>query len=139
MQSEQDILRQKNRDLTQQLRDRTRKHHETQELYDKLKRRNLLDHVQDAASDAVEETIQNSMTTNRYIDKNNIQDTKIPPPPLFSYHQSTNQSNLGSKLVGGPNGETPIPRNNDGRIGVLSRSVYAQCWYSLLVFLILLC
>ncbi|RKF78175.1 putative cyclin b1 interacting protein 1 [Golovinomyces cichoracearum] len=93
MQSEQDNLRQKNRDISQQLRDRTRKHHETQELYDKLKRRNLISHVQEAASDAVEQTIQNSVVTNRYMDTSNNQNQIIPPPPLFSSYQSNDSLN----------------------------------------------
>ncbi|POS88162.1 hypothetical protein EPUL_000322 [Erysiphe pulchra] len=94
MQSEQESLRQKNRDLAQQLRERTRKHHETQELYDKLKRRTLLGHVQDAASEAVEQTIQNSLTVNRYVDASNNQNINIPPPSLFSSNQPRSMLNM---------------------------------------------
>ncbi|RKF62916.1 E3 ubiquitin-protein ligase CCNB1IP1 [Erysiphe neolycopersici] len=105
IQSEQESLRQKNRDLAQQLRERTRKHHETQELYDKLKRRTLLGHVQDAASEAVEQTIQNSLTANRYVDASNNQNINIPPPPLFSSNQPRSMLNM----------ETSFGRNMSNR------------------------
>ncbi|KAI1001727.1 hypothetical protein K3495_g6474 [Podosphaera aphanis] len=92
MQLEQDNLRRKNTELAQQLRDKTRKYHQTQELYDKMKRRSLLDHVQNAASDAVEQTIQDSVATNRYVDTTRTENPSMPPPPLFSDQNSSNSN-----------------------------------------------
>ncbi|KAI6247551.1 E3 ubiquitin-protein ligase [Erysiphe necator] len=113
MQSEQDSLRQKNRDLAQQLRDRTRKHHETQELYDKLKRRNLLCHVQEAASDAVEQTIQNSAIANRYDDASNDENINISQPALFSRNQPRSmlnmETNFGRHMSSRPLFDTTFP------------------------------
>ena len=63
MQADQDNLKRKNEELTQVLREKSRKLLQTQELYDKLKRRAMLGQVQDAASDAVDETIQASPHT----------------------------------------------------------------------------
>ncbi|KAK7704854.1 hypothetical protein SLS64_008202 [Diaporthe eres] len=48
----------KNEDLTQAYKEKNRKLLQTQELYDKLKRKAMLGHIQDAASDAVDTTLQ---------------------------------------------------------------------------------
>ena len=58
MQTDQENLKRKNEELTQVLREKSRKLLQTQELYDRLKRRAMLGQVQDAASDAVDDTIQ---------------------------------------------------------------------------------
>lgn len=55
---DQDNLRRKNDELTQAYKDKNRKLLQTQELYDKLKRKAMLGHIQDAASDAVDTTLQ---------------------------------------------------------------------------------
>ncbi|KHJ35296.1 putative cyclin b1 interacting protein 1 [Erysiphe necator] len=100
-------------DLAQQLRDRTRKHHETQELYDKLKRRNLLCHVQEAASDAVEQTIQNSAIANRYDDASNDENINISQPALFSRNQPRSmlnmETNFGRHMSSRPLFDTTFP------------------------------
>ncbi len=64
---DQDNLRRKNEELAQAFRDKSRKQSQTQELYDKLKRRIMLGQVQDAASDAVDQTIHAS-AGDRFID-----------------------------------------------------------------------
>lgn len=57
MAAEQDELRKKNEELSQAYKEKSRKLLNTQELYDKLKRRLMLGQIQDAASDAVDATI----------------------------------------------------------------------------------
>ncbi|ROW08097.1 hypothetical protein VPNG_06135 [Cytospora leucostoma] len=54
---DQDNLRRKNDELNQAYKDKSRKLLQTQELYDKLKRRAMLGQIQDAASDAVDTTL----------------------------------------------------------------------------------
>ncbi|KAK2614425.1 hypothetical protein N8I77_001255 [Diaporthe amygdali] len=53
-----DSLNRKNEELVQAYKEKNRKLLQTQELYDKLKRRAMLGHIQDAASDAVDTTLQ---------------------------------------------------------------------------------
>lgn len=57
MATEQDELRKRNEELSQAYKEKSRKLLNTQELYDKLKRRLMLGQIQEAASDAVEATI----------------------------------------------------------------------------------
>ena len=66
---DQENLRRKNEELGQAFRDKSRKHSQTQELYDKLKRRAMLGHVQNAAFDAVDHTIQVSAVNNRFMEQ----------------------------------------------------------------------
>lgn len=58
MNLEHDSLRRKNEELAQAYKEKNRKLLQTQELYDKLKRKAMLGHIQDAASDAVDTTLQ---------------------------------------------------------------------------------
>lgn len=55
---DQDNLRRKNDELTRAYKDKNRKLLQAQELYDKLKRKAMLGQIQDAASDAVDTTLQ---------------------------------------------------------------------------------
>ncbi|CCU75827.1 cyclin B1 interacting protein 1 [Blumeria hordei DH14] len=131
MQAEQDALRKKNKELIQQLRDKTRKYHQTQELYDKMKRRNLLDHVQDAASDAVEQTIQESACTNRYIDTDINTKKRMPPPPLFSERRPNNAHNMAMNVDGSSGGGIVLERDGERTWpGGFRRQEPLQCQYS---------
>ncbi|TVY13576.1 E3 ubiquitin-protein ligase [Lachnellula arida] len=94
MQIDQDSSRRKNEELLQALREKSRKHMQTQELYDKLKRRAMLGQVQNAASDAVDHNIQASVTANRYVDRLDEQN-QHPPQPHFTNQQSISQQNSG--------------------------------------------
>ena len=58
MNLDHDSLRRKNEELAQAYKEKNRKLLQTQELYDKLKRKAMLGHIQDAASDAVDTTLQ---------------------------------------------------------------------------------
>lgn len=58
MNIDHDSLRRKYEELAQAYKEKNRKLLQTQELYDKLKRKAMLGHIQDAASDAVDTTLQ---------------------------------------------------------------------------------
>lgn len=60
---DQENLRRKNDELSQAYKERNRKLLQTQELYDKLKRKALLGHIQDAASDAVDTTLNAGLSS----------------------------------------------------------------------------
>lgn len=66
MAAEQDELRKKNEELSRAYKEKSRKLLSTQELYDKLKRRLLLGHIQDAASEAVDATIHGGLAPVAY-------------------------------------------------------------------------
>lgn len=83
----------------------------TQELYDKSKRRAMLGQVQNAALDAVDETIQASVNASRYADAIENQNMRPPPPPSFSNAQPTGMQrttsfpsnlNMGAPAPGNP-------------------------------------
>ncbi|KAI1734773.1 hypothetical protein F4680DRAFT_453651 [Xylaria scruposa] len=61
---ERDELRKKYEELLQTCKEKNRKLLQTQELYDKLKRKAMLGQVQDAAEDAVESTLQAPLVNN---------------------------------------------------------------------------
>lgn len=103
LQSERDSLRNKNEELSHAFREKSRKHLQTQEMFDKMKRRSMLGHVQNAASDAVEHSIQASVAANRYVDSVD-QTQRPPPPPLFT---SQPQSNLQTQGSGNPQNLAP--------------------------------
>lgn len=124
MQVDQDTLRRRNEELTQAFREKSRKQMQTQELYDKLKRRSMLGQVQEAASDAVDHTVQASAMGNRFIDRiadqslnqNQHQRQRVPPPPpLYPDHSSTTMQRAvdlgaGSVPMGPPAAQ---PRRGD--------------------------
>lgn len=95
LQVEQNNLQRKNEEITISLREKTRKNLQTQELYDKLKRRAMLGQVQDAASDEVDNAIQASAAANHFVDKIGNQNMR-PPPPLFSGQQNTGIQRTGA-------------------------------------------
>ncbi|OBT88660.1 hypothetical protein VE02_03196 [Pseudogymnoascus sp. 03VT05] len=87
----------KNHELAQSLHAKSKQQAHTQELYDKLKRRDHMSQVQNAASDAVDQTIQGSATANGYSDHFR----KANDPPL--------RSPIFSSLQGNPMGPPPVP------------------------------
>lgn len=64
MAAEQDALRRKNEEINQAYREKSRKLLQTQELYDKVKRKAEMGHIQRAASDAVDSTLQAASQAN---------------------------------------------------------------------------
>jgi E3 ubiquitin-protein ligase CCNP1IP1 len=99
---DQDNLRRKNEELAQAFRDKSRKHSQTQELYDKLKRRVMLGQVQNAASDAVNHTINASTVSNNFIDPTTGFDQRPRQSPPFiepqgnMMHQSSSTNDSGN-------------------------------------------
>ncbi|OBT95573.2 hypothetical protein VE01_05991 [Pseudogymnoascus verrucosus] len=87
----------KNHELAQSLHAKSKQQAHTQELYDKLKRRDQMSQVQNAASDAVDQTIQGSATANGYSD--HFRKANDPPfrPPVFP------------SLQGNSMGPPPVP------------------------------
>ena len=84
MQLGQENLKRKNQELIQAFRDKSRKQLQTQELYDKLKQRAMLGQVQNAASDAVDHSIQTSVAASQIADSIDGQNQHPSQPPLFS-------------------------------------------------------
>lgn len=113
LQVDQDGLRRKNEELAQALREKSRKHLQTQELYDKLKRRAMLGQVQNAALDAVDQNIQASITANRFIDRvdSQNQNHRPPPPPLFSNQQTSGIQHPEIVADGGSIGGAQVGRS----------------------------
>lgn len=106
LQVDQEQHRRKNDELARTLREKTRKQLQTQELYDKLKRKSMLGQVQNAAIDAVDETIHASVGPNRYSDVGAVNNDLSPPhPPQFVTQQYLNQdlaSGLGNSMSMAP-------------------------------------
>ncbi|KUJ06932.1 uncharacterized protein LY89DRAFT_767219 [Mollisia scopiformis] len=106
MQVDQDTLRRRNKELAQAFREKSKKQMQTQELYDKLKRRSLLGQVQDAASDAVDHTVQASVISSRFVDRVGNQpqnQAQRPTPPLFQHQSASSMQHPGGVGVGGTN------------------------------------
>jgi E3 ubiquitin-protein ligase CCNP1IP1 len=114
MQVDQDGLRRKNEDLVQALREKSRKQLQTQELYDKLKRRAMLGQVQNAALDAVvDQNIQASVAANRFVDRadNQHQIQQSPLPPLSSNQQTNGMQHPGIVAGSGSIGSVQFERS----------------------------
>lgn len=88
MNTDQDALRRKNEELSHSLRDKSKKLLQTQELYDKMKRRGMLDQVQTAASNAVDDTIQATATGSRFTDNMTSDNHRLQQPPLYANQQT---------------------------------------------------
>ncbi|KAG0652849.1 RING-type E3 ubiquitin transferase CCNB1IP1 [Hyphodiscus hymeniophilus] len=98
LQVDQENLRRKNDELSQALREKSRKLLQTQELYDKLKRRALLGQVQDAAHDAVDDTLQASTTADRFVDRVGAQNQYHTSHPIHQGAQSGGMQSPGPGL-----------------------------------------
>jgi E3 ubiquitin-protein ligase CCNP1IP1 len=109
MQVDQNNLRRKAQDTIQALQEKTRKYLQTQELYDKLKRRTMLGQVQHAAHDAVDHTIQESVNANRFFDGTGEMNQCPPPSSLFK-----EINNGGSKQSDGAQTGSEVMQHHDG-------------------------
>ena len=133
MQTDQENLKRKNEELTQVLREKSRKLLQTQELYDRLKRRAMLGQVQDAASDAVDDTIQASATAKSFVDRVRTENQRPSSHPTFQSEQNGIIQNPGRSLSTEMNMRPPpmsrsgtadgtwSPFNNQGSQGNVSR------------------
>lgn len=120
-----------NYELAQSLQAKSKQQAHTQELYDKLKRRDQMSQVQNAASDAVDQTIQGSATANGYSDHFR----KANEPPL--------RSPVFASLRGNSMRPPPVPTSmplpgmagrtglNNGWIGLPSQGNNSQGNFSL--------
>jgi E3 ubiquitin-protein ligase CCNP1IP1 len=84
-------------------------------LYDKLKRRALLGQVQDAAHDAVDDTIQASSTANQFVDRVGNQDQRIALQSTFRSGHNGEIQKPGSRLNTGVHMRPP-PINRGGNV-----------------------
>ena len=66
MQLDQDKLKQENTQLVTALREKTRKHQQTQELYDRLKRKEMTAATQSAAFESADEVVGNVSSQHRF-------------------------------------------------------------------------
>ena len=66
MQLDQDNLKQENTQLATALREKTRKHQQTQELYDRLKRKEMTAATQSAAFESADEVVGNFSSQQRF-------------------------------------------------------------------------
>ena len=99
MQVDQDSLRRKNEEIIQALREKTRKHLQTQELYDKLKCKGQMGQIQEAAMDAADHTIQASFMANHYTNRVGNDTQRVPPPPLFTAPPSNRRPNIPQNIT----------------------------------------
>ena len=67
MQIDQDRLKQENTQLVAAFREKSRKHQQTQELYDRLKRKEMTAATQSAAFESVDEVLGNVSNQQRFV------------------------------------------------------------------------
>lgn len=119
MQVDQDNLREKHEELINAYREKNRKLLLTQELYDKLKKRSMLGQVQNAASDAVDYTIQESVTTGRFVDRLGNQNHRLQQVPVFSdEHDHAGIQSHTHNGCGGLSMAPPSGRGGNGDAGL---------------------
>jgi E3 ubiquitin-protein ligase CCNP1IP1 len=127
----------KNHELAQSLHAKSKQQAHTQELYDKLKRRDQMSQVQNAASDAVDQTIQGSATVNGYSDhfrKANdppfrspvfpsLQGNSMGPPPVptsMPLPGVAGRTGLGNGWIG-------LAGQGNNNQGIFSPPLYSNC------------
>ncbi|KAI1307814.1 hypothetical protein F5Y03DRAFT_383711 [Xylaria venustula] len=132
--TDRDDLRKKYEELLQTCKEKNRKLLQTQELYDKLKRKAMLGQVQDAAEDAVESSLQGpsidgsgpesqdipyfQSRDNLYGQPTSLHDRR-PGVGVYSYSQANIPTHVGSwpRTIGAP-GDVPLtPSTHRQRIG----------------------
>lgn len=84
MHIDQEKLKMENANLVQAFRDKSRKHQQTQELYDRLKRKEMTAATQSAAFESVDEVLQSA--TSR----------QMPTNTSNSHHSQQFRSNAGA-------------------------------------------
>ncbi|KAF2968242.1 hypothetical protein GQX73_g5346 [Xylaria multiplex] len=131
---DRDELRKKYEELLQTCKEKNRKLLQTQELYDKLKRKAMLGQVQDAAEDAVESTLQAPLISNNGVEPQEIpyfqardtvygQSTSIyernPSINTYNYPQANITTHAGNwpRTVGGQSDVPLTPSTHRQRIG----------------------
>ena len=115
---DQDKLKMDNANLVQAFREKSRKHQQTQELYDRLKRKEITAATQSAAFESVDEVLQSATGRQMPSNGNNshhIQQFRSNPgapsqPPLQQFTQDcTGTERLHNHQRGGSGGMMPPP------------------------------
>ncbi|KAG9245058.1 cyclin B1 interacting protein-like protein 1 [Calycina marina] len=106
MAAEQDAIKRKHHELLQAYREKQRQAQQAQEMYDRSKRKDMLDQMEHAASDAADNTVEESLRANRYGAGNNDQSQVPMQPPRFQaqqpramQHPSLAATALNSRMV----------------------------------------
>jgi E3 ubiquitin-protein ligase CCNP1IP1 len=119
--SEQEALRRKNDELAQAYKDKSRKLLQTQELYDKAKRKSEIGMLQRAASDAVDSTLSGAHLHNRREEGSPVVQNdslhSMPPPSSSSRVDNAGMNTGIQRTSVRPSGDGP----SWGRLGVPSR------------------
>lgn len=79
MQMEQDRLKTENHNLVSAFREKSRKHQQTQELYDRLKRKEMTAATQSAAFESVDDVLGNVSSRHAINNSANPQHHRSPP------------------------------------------------------------
>lgn len=118
MQMEQDRLKSENQNLVTAFREKSRKHQQTQELYDRLKRKEMTAATQSAAFESVEDVLGN--TSSRHAMDNSAipQHHRSPPRGQISHDFQS----FGSDPVGQPHHRTGSG-HSQGSAGLLHPQV----------------
>ena len=132
MQIDQDRLKNENRDLVAAYREKSRKHQQTQELYDRLKRKEMTAATQSAAFDSVDEVLGNVTRQPRFghpprnlgasrpqTDRGFIP-THVDHNGIEQVHRHQRSGSANSGGSGGNMPPPPLPRAGGLRSNVLS-------------------
>lgn len=95
MQLNHENLQRKNHELAEALREKSRKHNQMQELYNKLKRRTLYSRVQTAASEAVDQSLHGNVTSG---ERHDIAPANVLHDHHFSAPRSPQRMPLDNQL-----------------------------------------
>ena len=108
MQIEQDRLKQENTSLVAAFREKNRKQQQTQELYDRLKRKEMTAATQSAAFESVDEVLGNVPSQQRFISPQRHNPRSRAPPDIqvdrngiekVHSHQRSGSSNGGGMMA----------------------------------------
>ncbi|KAL9613905.1 MAG: hypothetical protein Q9167_001583 [Letrouitia subvulpina] len=118
LQVDKDKLQSDNTSLVAAFRDKSRKHQQTQELYDRLKRKEMTAATQSAALESVDEALGN--VTSRHGNKNTTpaqHRTQLGRPlqDTNQWYQQNQRGELGM-MNGSTQNQTPFHRNSHGSL-----------------------
>ncbi|KAH7163622.1 hypothetical protein B0J13DRAFT_634972 [Dactylonectria estremocensis] len=121
--AEQEALRRKYQEMHQAHRDKSRKLLQTQELYDKVKRRAEMGDIQQAASDAVDSSLQVAPQASHGFGV--MGDHDISEGHIMSTFGQNSRLDMANMNTGMPRARMPLSGKDDGRwprLGGASRS-----------------
>lgn len=115
MGKEHDYLKQKHEELIQAYREKCRKALQTQEMFDRSKRKEMIGHVRNAASDAVEHTIEASVAAGRFAERGGYPNQRPVETPHFPNLQASGMQHPGVISSNGNinNMAPPVGRNGN--------------------------